>query len=531
MKELNVKLSSCCLMLGLFLGASCVDVERSEIAKGRDEVRTPYYELGSHFNPSDDLILTEFDAFGGPNIVNYPMCVYPESDGQEINDPMAVLSHMETVVNTWLPYLYKRWGFGVYSVRFSLQSTTEGGCEKTYDGFRPFSVSSYEGGAFGGMAKAIRVRFPGATINKFSNGKTHRQSILHEVGHVLGLMHTMGQSPISVMDYDDMHNMTGIGGDDIIGMTHAWKYLSEQVSRGECEFGYTGGPGCKPTDANLSPVQIRNMSTIQCIQSNGTGNGVPLVAAPCDGEGNQSFSFMRSANGWRLQLSKTTSCVQATTVSDGGLFTLTECDENSLMQDFTVLLNSPDTYMVRNEHSGMIVQIHDGNLEQSPPVGEITQTWRLEPPGTPCDELDCCPEDENKVQPGICGCGVSDVDEDGDGIPSCNDKCPADENKVRPGTCGCGEAEPLPGESLCPGSTTDDAGPDDTDDVDPDDTDDVDPDDTDDVDPDDTDDVMPDDTDDGNVVPGSGCTVSPISNNRWSCFKLLRLLDLLLLGR
>ncbi len=37
---------------------------------------------------------------------------------------------------------------------------------------------------------------------------------------------------------------------------------------------------------------------------------------------------------------------------------------------------------------------------------------------------DVCPNDPNKIEPGICGCGVSDVDTDGDGTPDCFDACP-----------------------------------------------------------------------------------------------------------
>ncbi len=37
---------------------------------------------------------------------------------------------------------------------------------------------------------------------------------------------------------------------------------------------------------------------------------------------------------------------------------------------------------------------------------------------------DDCPEDENKIEAGICGCGESDVDSDADGIAGCNDNCP-----------------------------------------------------------------------------------------------------------
>ncbi|MCK6457948.1 MAG: lamin tail domain-containing protein [Phycisphaerae bacterium] len=57
------------------------------------------------------------------------------------------------------------------------------------------------------------------------------------------------------------------------------------------------------------------------------------------------------------------------------------------------------------------------------------------------DACDNCPMDPNKTEPGICGCGISDVDTDGDGTPDCNDGCPNDPNKVAPGVCGCGVVE------------------------------------------------------------------------------------------
>jgi hypothetical protein len=55
--------------------------------------------------------------------------------------------------------------------------------------------------------------------------------------------------------------------------------------------------------------------------------------------------------------------------------------------------------------------------------------------------LDCndgCPGDPDKTEPGICGCGLSDIDSDGDGTPDCNDGCPGDPDKTEPGICGCG---------------------------------------------------------------------------------------------
>jgi len=39
----------------------------------------------------------------------------------------------------------------------------------------------------------------------------------------------------------------------------------------------------------------------------------------------------------------------------------------------------------------------------------------------PCD---LCPDDPDKTEPGICGCGIADTDTDHDGIADCRDACP-----------------------------------------------------------------------------------------------------------
>ena len=57
------------------------------------------------------------------------------------------------------------------------------------------------------------------------------------------------------------------------------------------------------------------------------------------------------------------------------------------------------------------------------------------------DTDDACPNDPNKVQPGICGCGVAETDSDNDGTPDCKDECPNDPSKVIAGNCGCGEED------------------------------------------------------------------------------------------
>lgn len=68
------------------------------------------------------------------------------------------------------------------------------------------------------------------------------------------------------------------------------------------------------------------------------------------------------------------------------------------------------------------------------------------------DVCDPCPDDGEKTDPGVCGCNVPDDDPDGDGYATCIDECPEDGEKPRPGFCGCGVPEADPdgdGVALC----------------------------------------------------------------------------------
>ena len=66
-----------------------------------------------------------------------------------------------------------------------------------------------------------------------------------------------------------------------------------------------------------------------------------------------------------------------------------------------------------------------------------------------CDADDGCPNDPNKIEPGVCGCGVPDDDTDSDGADDCIDPCPLDGTKwipgvglgEAPGQCGCGNPD------------------------------------------------------------------------------------------
>ncbi len=58
-----------------------------------------------------------------------------------------------------------------------------------------------------------------------------------------------------------------------------------------------------------------------------------------------------------------------------------------------------------------------------------------------CSVADCCPDDPDKTEPGVCGCGTPDTDSDSDGSADCVDGCPEDADKSDPGECGCGVPE------------------------------------------------------------------------------------------
>lgn len=54
---------------------------------------------------------------------------------------------------------------------------------------------------------------------------------------------------------------------------------------------------------------------------------------------------------------------------------------------------------------------------------------------------DLCPTDSTKLRPGVCGCGVPDSDNDGDGVINCVDNCPASSNPTQDDTDSDGRGD------------------------------------------------------------------------------------------
>lgn len=87
-----------------------------------------------------------------------------------------------------------------------------------------------------------------------------------------------------------------------------------------------------------------------------------------------------------------------------------------------------------NDNDECTVDSYDGSQCQNTPLPDSDNDGV-------CDLVDGCPDDASKTSPGVCGCGVADLDTDGDATADCIDGCPNDPDKVDPGICGCGNTD------------------------------------------------------------------------------------------
>ena len=81
-------------------------------------------------------------------------------------------------------------------------------------------------------------------------------------------------------------------------------------------------------------------------------------------------------------------------------------------------------------------------LEQSEFEGGVVEAVSDRDADGVSDDEDACPDDPQKIEPGLCRCGVSDelydgIDSDGDGVVDCADACPYQKTKLAPLQSGC----------------------------------------------------------------------------------------------
>jgi hypothetical protein len=71
----------------------------------------------------------------------------------------------------------------------------------------------------------------------------------------------------------------------------------------------------------------------------------------------------------------------------------------------------------------------------NPIIVDAFEAPDAEPPPV---NIDRCPDDTIKLEPGVCGCGIPDDDFDRDGVLDCDERCPDNPARIEPmGACGC----------------------------------------------------------------------------------------------
>lgn len=142
-------------------------------------------------------------------------------------------------------------------------------------------------------------------------------------------------------------------------------------------------------------------------------------------------SFISSYNGKPL-----TEPIYRTRISGDGRFIVFDSREQNLSPGDND--SNLDVFLVNNP---ILDECPDDGLKSSPGIcgcGVLDVDTDLD------DALDCneeCDHDPNKQTPGICGCGTLDIDSDGDGTSDCIDECPNNENKTEKDDNGCDDDE------------------------------------------------------------------------------------------
>lgn len=193
--------------------------------------------------------------------------------------------------------------------------------------------------------------------------------------------------------------VSGSGGSNIVGLT---ALNSTTVIFSACSAG--SGQDCEPW------------------VSDGTAAGTTLVKDINPGSGSSSFGYsgFKVLNGVAYSLALASDSLSSLTYyrSDGtsaGTYGLTSpgfeyFSTDSLPSPFTSALN---TLFFPAASTSYGIELFK--------IGE-----------------DQCTSDPLKSIPGLCGCGVAEADDDGDGAVDCLEACPADPLKQAAGECGCG---------------------------------------------------------------------------------------------
>lgn len=206
---------------------------------------------------------------------------------------------------------------------------------------------------------------------------------------------------------------------------------------------YLFTPGCVVATATVTTAIVCNGDSA-IVTVSGTGGTLPYTG---------TGTFLVPAGPWSQVVTDATGC--STTAS----ITVTEPEPLDVNVSLTALESGCQTSdaIVQVNASGGVAPYSGTGSHQGLTAGNamfyVTDAngctagsafTILEPDADNDGSSDCadqCPNDPNKITPGACGCGHSDMDSDNDGLLDCVDPCPNGPNPGSP--CDDGDAATL----------------------------------------------------------------------------------------
>ena len=280
-----------------------------------------------------------------------------------------------------------------------------------------------------------------------------RNVVMHEMGHGIGFDHVCSNNSSQLMEPFYSGAFDGPRQDDIRAVQRLYGDNNESDNTAAAAVTVTlvnGVSNTLGTPPNPPSGTNDTFSSTLSIDANGEADYFKFTTANAGSKldvtltpiGNSYDDSVQNANGSCSSGSTTNSLAQANlavqVIGTNGTTVLATASAAAAGVAETlvdVILNNSGTYYVRVYET------------DSPTETQLYKlTLRIDPanvcPDSDGDGVDdCtdgCPQDPLKTAPGVCGCGVTEIDSDGDGDLDCVDNCPNNYNPAQADADGDG---------------------------------------------------------------------------------------------